>query len=131
MDRPRFLRTPGQWAALLTALVLGAALALFVDLEPRVEADFFFAADDPQVRASRGIESRFGSTPQVFVAVRSRSLESKETLRAVRDLTDALAALPGVAGARSLSHGPLDPDAVEERKPEKVLRKVRKRPFWN
>lgn len=98
-----------------------------VDLEPRVEADFFFASDDPQFRETRRIEEIFGENQPVFVAVRPARLASRRSLLRLRDLTAALSSIPGVASARSLTHGPEDPEEVVEEDPDEVLEDVRVR----
>lgn len=66
------------WTA-RAAPFLGVALALFVlasvvltvDLTPRVEGDFFFAEDDPQMQASRRVARQFPSSDQVILRVAS------------------------------------------------------------
>ena len=50
------------WLEPLTCVTLGAAavlvVLLWVDLSPRVESDFFFSRDDPQLRAMQEMERR-------------------------------------------------------------------------
>lgn len=102
------------------------AVALFaVDLTPRVESDFFFATDDPQLQASQEIERLFPSRPQVLLDAAGPSEKSEDTqgandeegpairspayIERIGALTEALAALDGVAAVRSLTSGPAQP----------------------
>ena len=48
-------------------------VAVFVDLEPVVEKNFFFSTSDPGFGQSKKIEQRFPSQPQVILAVSSRT----------------------------------------------------------
>jgi uncharacterized protein len=120
-----------QWAAVVLVTGLGLAVLQFVDLEPDVEADFFFSTDDPQLQTSLRIEKEFGYTPQVLVAVRSHQLVSREYLLRLRDLTEDLRRSPGVADVRSLTHGPEKPEEITERAPEEVFEDLAESPFWS
>ena len=55
------------WIAVALALVGVVVVGLFVDVSPRVEGDFFFAEDDPQMQASREVAERFPGSPQVIL----------------------------------------------------------------
>lgn len=111
MPPSRLLR-PWLLLALATAL-LGAAIAL-VDLSPRVEGDFFFATDDPQLQASAAIGERFPRSPQILIsaAPAGGDVGSEAYAERVGALSRALARLPGVTGVRSLTHGPDRPADV-------------------
>lgn len=132
MGKPAaLLGTWPQWAALGLCAALGIALFTFVDLTPEVQADFFFSTDDPQLQSSLQIEKEFGRAQQVFVAVRSQHLVSREYLLRLRDLTEDLRKIEGVAEARSISNGPEKPEKMQERDPEDVFEDVEKSPFWS
>jgi predicted RND superfamily exporter protein len=120
--QPRLFRTASQWTAIALCASLGIALFAFVDLTPEVEADFFFSTDDPQLQGFRRIEQDFGSAPQVFVAVRSRQLVSRNYLLRLRNLTEDLHRLKGVADVRSMTRGPVEPEEVAEGDPEEISR---------
>ncbi|HUP43625.1 MAG TPA: hypothetical protein VM599_10495, partial [Thermoanaerobaculia bacterium] len=109
---------PPPWAGaalvLLLAAVAVAFVVLFVDLTPRVEGDFFFASDDPQLRAAARIEELFPSRPQVLVAAVADDPRSPETLERIGRLTAELAALDGVASVLSATSGPPSPEAAFE-----------------
>ena len=110
----RLLRTPSQWIAIVVCAALGFALFAFVDLTPEVDADFFFATDDPQFQGVRRIEGEFGSAPQIFIAARADRLFSRQYLQRIQRLTTALARVDGVIDVRSLASGPEDiEDATE------------------
>jgi predicted RND superfamily exporter protein len=111
------LRSP--WLPALVALALVVAVPLLVDLSPRVEGDFFFSTDDPELAQSAALAERFGSAPQILVAAApaepddpDRGLRSAAYTEAIRKLTEELAALPGITGVRSLTSGPPSPEAV-------------------
>lgn len=71
-------RRQAPWAALgVSGVLLAAALAV-VDLSPKVEGDFFFARDDPQLEASREIDETFPSAPQIIVRVEAVSGEESD-----------------------------------------------------
>lgn len=127
----RLLGTFSQWAALLVCAALGLALYLFVDLTPEVEGDFFFSKDDPQAKKSASIEKEFGAAPQVFVAVRSRELVSRQYLFRLRELTRALQGVKGVDDVRSVTEGPEESEKIGERDPQEVFHKVAESPFWS
>jgi hypothetical protein len=102
-QRP-FLRVTGQWVALAACAVLGAAMHRFVDLEPQVDADFFFASDDPQFAQTRRIDEIFGAPEPVFVALSADTLFTRATLLKLRDLSEALGAIEGVASVSRITH---------------------------
>src|SRR5688572_28834933 len=95
--RARLFATRGQWAALILTATLGAVLFTFVDLTPRVEGDFFFSTDDPQLQSSVRIEEQFGSAPQIFVAAAAPRLASRDYLRRIHRLTEDLRSVEGIA----------------------------------
>lgn len=76
------------------------SVALWVDLTPQVEADFFFAPDDPQLRESRALEARFPTGDMVIVRIADSAGVADTFLPA---LTDSLRAIPGVLNVFSRS----------------------------
>jgi predicted RND superfamily exporter protein len=99
----------GVWVVLGGTAALLAVALFVVDLAPRVEHDFFFSTDDPQLQASQAIERLFPSRPQILVDARAPDIHSDDYIRRVGELTDALVALDGVAAVRSLTRGPVQP----------------------
>lgn len=99
----------GRWAApavLLAAVAGGATAWNLADLSPRVEPEFFFAADDPRVQASLGNSSvgeGLGSQP---VIVRTYDALGDEDAyeESVEALTEALAEVESVVSAYSIAN---------------------------
>lgn len=109
---PGWLRGARGAAALV---VLAAALVvLFVaDLSPRVESEFFFSSDDPQLAGSREIAAEFPARDQLLIAAGAPDIHAPEYLGQVARLSDGLAAIPGIATVQSLTRGPAAPQVVE------------------
>ncbi|MEM7482125.1 MAG: MMPL family transporter [Acidobacteriota bacterium] len=105
------------WLVLGTAALLAFTL-FFVDLKPRVEGDFFFATDDPQLATAGRIAELFPAGDQVLIRTVG-SVENAEHLERIEALSEELAGLAGVTGVRSLSRGPRAPEAVADS------------PFWS
>lgn len=122
--------TWAQWVAVGVAALLGGLLFAFVDLSPKVEGDFFFSTDDPQVQGSRRIEQTFSDTPQILVAVRAKPLFSRDSLSRILALTRDLARVEGVDDVFSLTHGPQEPEEIARRDPQDVRREILESPFW-
>lgn len=85
-----------------------------VDLSPRVESDFFFSTDDPELQASRRIGEMFPAGDQLLISATGPDLYSEAYVRQIRELSDELKDLPGVGSVQSLTHGPGSPEAVPE-----------------
>lgn len=96
-------RTPFLYLAfsLLCAVVVFA----FVDLTPRIEENFFFSTDAPQLQGTRKIDELFSVPPQLILAAEG-DIRSRSYLRRVVTLTDSLLALEGVENVFSLGAGP-------------------------
>ena len=91
------------WFAVGLAMVGGVAVASWVDLAPKVETDFFFAEDDPQLQASRDIAERFPSSPQVILRAADLTADSEAYEARIEALTQELAAVEGVGSVYSIS----------------------------
>jgi uncharacterized protein YybS (DUF2232 family) len=52
-----------QWVMLAITILLFVLVALFVDLKPVVDENFFFSTSDPGVQQSKKVEQRFPSQP--------------------------------------------------------------------
>lgn len=100
-------RSAWVFVGLAAASVFG--VLAWVDLSPRVEADFFFSEGDPQLAASVEIDRRFPSPPQIIIrAAASRSAgaldPASETYRsAIRELSRELAEVEGLIGVHSVT----------------------------
>ncbi|MFW6012097.1 MAG: MMPL family transporter, partial [bacterium] len=112
--RPVPVPDPPPWAILLLAAAAVAVVVFLVDLTPRVEEDFFFASDDPQLRASARIEETLPSGAQVLVRAAAPDPRSPEALERLRRLGRELEDLEGVGSVLSAVSGPPSPEAAFE-----------------
>lgn len=102
-----------SFGLLSTLMVLAIWTVVFrVDLDPKVESDFFFSSEDPAFRASLEIAQRFPSKPQLIFTARGLDVTSPEYLERITSLTDALLADPAISSVQSLTRGPSSPAAV-------------------
>lgn len=99
------------WIAGLVALVAAVALVVRLDLAPRVEADFFFATDDPQMQSSAAVDALFPSRPQILLQAAGDPGDAAY-VEAVGALTGELESTPGVKRVYSLTSGPSSPSLV-------------------
>src|SRR5689334_25306050 len=76
-----------------------------VDLKPKVGENFFFSKTDPQVRSDDEISKTFPETTEIDFTV-SGDIASSAYEDRIRDLSDALAKVPGVTEVISLGHKP-------------------------
>ena len=99
--------------ALLTVACAAALAAVLttVDLAPRVEPDFFFASDDPQLAATTKIEALFPSSSQLLLRAAGPRNEAGY-LESLGALTETLEDIPGVRSVYSLTEGPSSPAAA-------------------
>ena len=104
---------------LTIALAMVTGVWVLVDLTPRVDQNFFFASDDPQLQESNAIDRRFPSGSQLILSVSAPDISSTAYIERLRRLTDRIAAMPSVTGVRSLADGPEDFEDAE------------KSPFWS
>src|SRR5512135_339277 len=81
----------------------------YVDLKPRVDQNFFFSSDDPQLQADRQIAKIFVEEPQLILSAMGE-IRSPNYLRKVRLLTSELSALAEIDAVESLTQGPRDVD---------------------
>jgi uncharacterized protein len=106
------------WMLLLTAVLFGV-VAVFVDLRPVVDENFFFSSRDPQFRQTKKIEKQFPSQTEVIFAVSSHDISSPRYLQRIQTLTRRLREIDAVSTVKSLTDGPKNfADAVAS-------------PFWS
>jgi predicted RND superfamily exporter protein len=91
------------WTAVVLALLGVAVVARFVDVAPRVEGDFFFAQDDPQMQASRAVADRFPAGAQVILRVEDLAGDRAAYRERVSALTEDLLVLEGITGGYSIA----------------------------
>ena len=91
------------WLALGLAALGVAAVVTFVDLSPRVQGDFFFAEDDPQMQASREVAEAFPAGAQLILRVVHRGGGDDEYREAIVQLTTDLLTVDGVESGFSIT----------------------------
>jgi predicted RND superfamily exporter protein len=108
-----------HWIMLAITVLLFALVAVFVDLKPVVDENFFFSTSDPSVQQSKKVEQRFPSQPQLILAIPSRDISSLRYLSRLQHLTQKIQSVDEVTGVKSLTAGPKSPaDAMAS-------------PFWS
>jgi len=112
MPRPpaRIARSAG---ALAVVGVLVTATALWTDLRPRVDRDFFFSSGSGTLQQAARIEQLFDRHAQIVLIARG-DVGSERYLERLSDLEETLASLPGVVSSRSLASGPADLEDARE-----------------
>src|SRR3989441_2076673 len=95
-----------HWEMLAITAVLFVLVAVFVDLKPVVEENFFFSTSDPGFGQSKKIDQRFPSQPQLVLAVSSSDISSPRYLERIQKLTQQVEAVDGVSAVKSLTKGP-------------------------
>src|SRR5438067_9150132 len=100
------LHLGAHWWMLAVTALLFVLVAVFVDLKPVVEENFFFSTRDPGFGQSRKIEQRFPSQPQLILAVSSSDISSARYLARIQKLTHEAQAIDGVTGVKSVTAGP-------------------------
>ncbi len=88
---------------MVVAVALVGGVAFLVDLAPRVEADFFFAPDDPQLRASRALAERYPAGETLIVRAEAPDIDAPGYVARVEALGVALDSLPGVESVFSVA----------------------------
>src|SRR5438477_2378625 len=100
------LGSGAHWQMLAVTGALFVLVAVFVDLKPVVEENFFFSTSDPGFGQSKKIEQRFPSQPQLILAVSSSDISSARYLERIQKLTQKVQAIDEVSSVKSLSAGP-------------------------
>ena len=103
MFRPAWTHPRAHWLSLAAAAVGLGAAGVWVDLSPRVESDFFFSEDDPQLQVSLELEQRYPGRAQVVVRAEDRAGDPEAYRERIGGLTEAFLEVEGVTGVRSLT----------------------------
>src|SRR5437868_11343201 len=103
-----------HWEMLGVTVVLFVIVAVFVDLKPAVDENFFFSTSDPGVRESKKVEQRFPSQPQLILAVSSQDISSPRYLSRIHRLTHQIEPITEVSASKTLTAEPKSfKDALE------------------
>lgn len=112
-------KLPGRhWLMLAFTVILFGIVAVFVDLKPQVDENFFFSSNDPKFQESAKIDRIFPSGSQLIVTVASPRISSAHYLKRLAQLTRQLQAVETVTSVESLADGP------------KSFEDAEKSPFW-
>ncbi|PYL99362.1 MAG: hypothetical protein DMF19_12675 [Verrucomicrobia bacterium] len=95
-----------HWEMLGLTAVLFVIVAVFVDLKPVVDENFFFSTSDPGVQQSKKVEQRFPSQPQLILAVSSQDISTPRYLGRIQRLTQQIQTVDEVSTVKSLTAGP-------------------------
>lgn len=97
---PLRYRWPLAWLALVT---LAAAAPLSWNLTTSRSIEAMFADDDPDLIAYRQLQQAFGGNAVVMLVYRDQQLMSREGIVRAADLSEQVAALPGIRGVLSVA----------------------------
>ncbi|NVJ97888.1 MAG: MMPL family transporter [Alphaproteobacteria bacterium] len=112
------VRTRGGVAAMLVAAVL-CAFFTYVDLEPEITPDFFFASDSEIYHTNKRVTDVFPSQQQILLNISAeRGLDDKGYIGKIDDLTQSLLGLDGITEVQSVTRGPSS------------LKTARENPLW-
>jgi len=94
-----------HWLMLLATAILFALVAVFVDLKPEVDENFFFSSSDPQLGESKKIQKQYPAPSQILLAV-AGNISSPRYLSRIQKLTHKIQSIDAVTTVKSLSDGP-------------------------
>src|SRR5207237_9156517 len=100
------VRLGAHWWMLGMTVALFVLVAVFVDLKPVVDENFFFSTSDPQFQQSKKIEQHFPSRPEVILTISSRDIASARYLGRIQRLTEQVEHIDAVTSVKSVTHGP-------------------------
>src|SRR5881227_3288549 len=95
-----------HWQMIAITIALFVLVAVFVDLKPVVEENFFFATSDPAFGQEKKVEEHFPSEPDLLLVVSARDIASPQYLARMQKLTERVESVDGVSAVKSLSNGP-------------------------
>src|SRR5438128_2115732 len=116
---PKWINFSTHWQMLAVTVALFVIVAVFVNLKPVVDENFFFSTSDPGFGQSKKIEQRFPSQPEVILAVSSRDISSPRYFDRIQKLTQEINTIDEVSAVKSLAEGP------------KSFQDARASPFWS
>jgi uncharacterized protein len=115
LDRRRHSR---HWLMLALTVILFGLVAIFVDLKPQVDENFFFSSHDPQFQEPAKIDRIFPSGSQLIVSVAAPNIASERYGERLAQFTRQLESIKTVTSVQSLANGP------------KNFKDAEKSPFW-
>jgi len=103
MFRPAWTHPKAHWVSLAVAAVGVGAVGFWVDLSPKVESDFFFSEDDPQLQVSLELDRRYPGGGLVVVRAEDQTGDPQAYRERIGELTEAFSEVEGVTSARSIT----------------------------
>ncbi len=97
------MRGLASWPHIAVTALAMIIVFVWVDLTPRVEAEFFFSRDDPQYVASAEIADQFPAGSQIIIRAAATDVTDADYRSAIAALGDALSDLEGVAAINSIA----------------------------
>ena len=101
----RFIFLENPLAIMLFSVLTVFYLVSYVDLQPHVDADFFFSSEDPQMQAEKAFSEVFPQPSQLIVSAQG-NLYSDEYNERLFALTQELMLVDEVTGVKSVANGP-------------------------
>ena len=100
----RTFRFPAsEWLLAALSLVFVAAVLFWTDLSPKVESDFFFSPEDPQLQAAQEMARRFPAPEIIMIRIAAPDISDGQYTASIRDLTAELDTVIGVSGVSSIA----------------------------
>ena len=103
MFRRAWTHPKAYWVSLVVAALGLGAVGVWVDLSPKVESDFFFSEDDPQLQVSNDLNRRYPGGEIVVVRAEDMVGDPEVYRERIGELTEAFSEVDGVTGVRSIT----------------------------
>ena len=103
MFRTAWTHPRAHWLSLAVAVLGLGAVGVWVDLSPKVESDFFFSEDDPQLQASLELNRRYPGGELVVVRAEDMVGDPEAYRERIGELTEAFSDMEGVTSVRSIT----------------------------
>ena len=103
MFRRAWTHPKAYWVSLVLAAFGLGAVGVWVDLSPKVESDFFFSEDDPQLQVSNDLNRRYPGGEIVVVRAEDMVGDPEVYRERIGELTEAFSEVDGVTGVRSIT----------------------------
>ena len=117
MFRRAWTHPKAHWVSLVVAAIGLGAVGVWVDLSPKVESDFFFSADDPQLQVSTELNQRYGGGGEELVVVRAEDTAGDPEVYRERigELTEAFLEMEAVTTIFSITTDDAEPSPMFSR----------------
>jgi uncharacterized protein len=117
VSSPRAWFSGLHWLMIMVGLALFGAVAVFVDLKPQVDENFFFSPSDPPFQQSAKVDKIFPTSSQLLISI-AGPISSAPYLTRLAQFTRQIQSIETVSNVESLTEGPKDFEDAE------------KSPFW-